>query len=96
MRIYKFGHVLLTLLIATASASLLLADASLGEMQMLAQAVDRKKQEADRLFNQGKKQFSASQFEAALQSWHSSLSIYREIKDSQGEYYASGIIGMTY
>lgn len=93
MRIHKLSSVLLTLLIATTSPPLLTQ--AFGNAQVLAQAVDARKQEADRLNEQGIKQFQTSQFEAALQSWRFSLIIYREIKDRQGEGNALGNIGLA-
>ncbi len=50
----------------------------------VAQSVSDRKAEADRLFEQGKKQFEASQFQQALQSWEQSLAIYLEIGNRQG------------
>ena len=52
--------------------------------ELLAQGIDSRKAEADRLLQQGIKQHKTSQFEAALQSWQQALIIYREIKDRQG------------
>jgi tetratricopeptide (TPR) repeat protein len=53
--------------------------------EAVAQAVDGRKVEADRLLEQGLQQYKASQFEAALQSWEKALKLYREIKDRLGE-----------
>lgn len=63
--------------------------------QVLAQTPDARKAEAARLFQQGNQQFSISQFEAALQSWQQALTIYREIKDRQGEGQSLGNLGFT-
>ena len=46
----------------------------------VAQTVDQRKVEADRLLQQGLQQYEVSQFEVALQSWQQALQIYREIK----------------
>ena len=54
------------------------------------------KAEALKLFEQGKEQFQASQFEAALKSWRQALSIYREIKNRRGEQLTLGNIGLAY
>jgi CHAT domain-containing protein/Flp pilus assembly protein TadD len=62
----------------------------------LAQTPDAREAEADRLFEQGNKQYNASQFEAALQSFQQALKIYREIKNSQGEKWALGNLGLAY
>ncbi|BAY95709.1 MULTISPECIES: CHAT domain-containing protein [unclassified Tolypothrix] len=51
----------------------------------IAQTTNDRKAEADRLLEQGNKQFEMSQFKEALQSWEQSLAIYREIGDRQGE-----------
>jgi hypothetical protein len=51
----------------------------------IAQTLDQRKQEADRLFVQGIEQFEANQIEAALKFWHQSLFIYRAINDELGE-----------
>jgi CHAT domain-containing protein/Flp pilus assembly protein TadD len=52
--------------------------------------------EADRLQQQGNEQYQSSQFEAALQSWQQSLTIYREIKHRQGEGDTLGNLGVAY
>ncbi|MFM7601748.1 MAG: tetratricopeptide repeat protein, partial [Pseudanabaena sp.] len=61
-----------------------------------AQTTQDRQAEADRLFNQGRQQFQISQFEAAFQSWQQALTIYREIKDRQGEGAALGNLGIAY
>jgi len=63
---------------------------------VLAQTSDARKAEADRLFEQGIEQFQTSQYEAALQSWQQALTIYREIKNRQGEGNALGNLGAAY
>ena len=56
----------------------------------VAQTVNDRKAEADRLLEQGRKQFRSSQFKQALQSWEESLAIYREIGDTpEGSSYAN-------
>src|SRR5919199_769231 len=64
--------------------------------QVLAQSVDERKAEGDRLFQQGSQQYGMSQFEAALQSLQQALIIYREIKDHQREGIALSNLGITY
>src|SRR5919202_306820 len=64
--------------------------------QVLAQSVDERKSEGDRLFQQGSQQYGMSQFEAALQSLQQALIIYREIKDHQREGIALSNLGITY
>jgi CHAT domain-containing protein/uncharacterized protein HemY len=62
----------------------------------VAQAIDARKAEADRLLKQGREQYQVSQFEAAIQSWQQALTIYRAIKDRQGEGYTLGNLGNAY
>jgi CHAT domain-containing protein/Flp pilus assembly protein TadD len=64
--------------------------------QVLAQTPDARKAEADRLIQQGNQQLETSQFEAALQSFRQALTIYREIKNRQGEGWALGNLGIAY
>ncbi|HEY9606423.1 MAG TPA: CHAT domain-containing tetratricopeptide repeat protein [Allocoleopsis sp.] len=64
--------------------------------QVLAQTSDDRKAEADRLLQQGIEQFQTSQFEATLQSFQQALTIYREIKNRQGEGWALGNLGNVY
>ena len=53
--------------------------------RVVAQTSDARKAEADRLFQQGLQQGQTSQFQAALESFHQALAIYREIGDRQRE-----------
>ncbi|KAM3090576.1 CHAT domain-containing protein [Phormidesmis sp. 146-35] len=62
----------------------------------IAQTIDARKTEADRLMRQGIRQYRVSQFEAALQSWQQALAMYREIKDRLGEGAALGNLGNAY
>jgi len=64
--------------------------------QVLAQSVEARKAEADRLFQEGHQQYEVSQIEAALQSWQQALIIYREIKDRRGEGQSLGNLGIAY
>ena len=63
---------------------------------VMAQTVEEKKKEADRLLNLGTQQFNVSQFETALKSWQKALQIYREIKDRKWEGSALGGLGIAY
>ncbi len=45
----------------------------------LAQTQSERKEEADRLLQQGIQQFYISQYREALQSWQKALEIYRDI-----------------
>ncbi|MBD2341952.1 CHAT domain-containing protein [Calothrix sp. FACHB-156] len=96
MRSYKIGLGIFVCLLAVVSTSsvfnLPIATAS----RVLAQTADARKAEADRLLQQGIKQYQSSQFTAALQSWEQALSIYREIKDRQGEGQSLGNLGAAY
>jgi CHAT domain-containing protein len=64
--------------------------------QALAQMPDARKAEADRLLQQGNAQSQTNQLEAALQSWQQAITIYREIKDRQGEGLALARLGGAY
>ncbi|HEY9601698.1 MAG TPA: CHAT domain-containing tetratricopeptide repeat protein [Allocoleopsis sp.] len=64
--------------------------------QVLAQSVDERKAEGDRLNEQGIQQAQTGQFEAALQSWQQALTIYQEIKDREGEEQSLGNLGNAY
>ena len=57
---------------------------------------DSKKAEADRIFQQGIRQFQTSQFREALQSWETALRLYRELGDRQGEANSLGNLGNAY
>ncbi len=61
-----------------------------------AQTASDQKAQAGRLLKQGIQQYQISQFEAALQSWERSLTIYRAIKDRWGEGSALGNLGIAY
>ncbi|AOX00222.1 hypothetical protein BJP34_12860 [Moorena producens PAL-8-15-08-1] len=62
----------------------------------LAQTVESRKTEADRLFEQGLEQAKVSQFRKALQSWQRALTIYQEIGDRQGEAFSLNNLGLGY
>jgi CHAT domain-containing protein/Flp pilus assembly protein TadD len=64
--------------------------------QVMAQTPDAQKAEADRLLKKGTEQLNANQSEAALLSFEQALTIYREIKDRQGEGVALGYLGLAY
>jgi CHAT domain-containing protein len=66
--------------------------------ELLAQAPDARKAEADRLFEQGKKLVPGTidQLEAALAPLQQSLSIYQEIGDRRGERAALYYLGTAY
>ncbi|MBD2358130.1 tetratricopeptide repeat protein [Tolypothrix sp. FACHB-123] len=97
MRSCKMGLSVLVCLLAIFSASfgssLLMV---FTESRVLAQTVDARKAEADKLFKQGIQQYQTSLFEAALQSWQQALIIYREIKDRDFENATLGNIGLVY
>ncbi|KST63899.1 hypothetical protein BC008_16265 [Mastigocoleus testarum BC008] len=66
---------------------------------MLAKAQLRsnpQKRKADRLHNQGKRQYRKGQLKAALLSWKQALQIYRKIKDRAGEGSALNNLGLAY
>jgi CHAT domain-containing protein len=63
---------------------------------VVAQTVEEKKKEADRLLQQGIQQFQVSQFTAALESWQQALLLYRKIKNRHGEGNVLGNLGNLY
>ncbi|AFY31639.1 CHAT domain-containing tetratricopeptide repeat protein [Calothrix sp. PCC 7507] len=64
--------------------------------QVLAQTVDTRKTEADRLFDQGLERYKMGQREGALKLWQQALQIYRNIKDRKAEVISLGNMGRTY
>lgn len=56
----------------------------------------RKKAEADRLFQQGIDWYNTSNIREALQSWEQTLALYREIGNRCGEAASLGNMGITY
>ena len=62
----------------------------------VAQTVNDREAEADRLLEQGIKQIENSQFQNALQSWENSLAIYQEIKNRPGIADSLGNLGVAY
>ncbi|XGV97326.1 MAG: tetratricopeptide repeat protein [Leptolyngbya sp. BL-A-14] len=61
----------------------------------VAQTVDGRKVEADRLLNLGLGQHQTGQYEAALHSWEQALLIYRSISDRNGEAQALANLGIV-
>ena len=92
----KLRLITLITLVATLSGAVPNLPVEFTASRVLAQTVDGRKAEADRLLQQGIEQFNISQYETALQSWQQALIIYREIKDRQGESYALGNLGGAY
>ncbi len=97
MGYYKIGRSVLVSLLVVLSASFV-PRLSVGLMTsgVLAQTVDVRKAEADRLLLQGLEQYQTSQFTATSQSWEQALKIYREIKDRKGEGAVLGNLGIVY
>jgi len=62
----------------------------------VAQTNNQREDEADKLVEQGIKQFNASQFNQALQSWTQSLVIYRQIGNRRGVAASLGNMGLAY
>jgi CHAT domain-containing protein len=97
MRSSKVGLSVLVCLLAVFSTSLgSRLPMVFAESRVLAQTVDARRDEADRLLDQGVEQYQTSQFTAALQSWEQALKIYGEIKDRAGEGKALGNLGIAY
>lgn len=51
----------------------------------IAQTINARQAEADRLLKQGLQQYQTSQFQAALNSWQQALQIYRALKNHHKE-----------
>ena len=62
----------------------------------VAQTIDARQAEADRLLQQGIQQYQTSQFQAALNSWQQTLQIYRALKNRGGEGRTLGSLGAAY
>ncbi len=62
----------------------------------VAQTRNSRKAEADRLLDQGSKQFNTSKFQQALLSWKQSLAIYREIGNRKGIAKSLNNLGIAY
>ena len=100
MRQVRFGDtfgIVFALCVVTPCLPISLAS----QQTVMAQTIQDRKAEGDRLFNQGNQQFQISQFqisqfEAAVQSYQQALAIYREIKDRRGEGAALGNLGLAY
>ena len=63
---------------------------------VLAQTVNDHKVKADRLLEQGQKEFDKGGTYKALQYWKQSLTLYQEIGDRQGEAASMGNLGLVY
>ena len=87
---------LITLVATLSGAAVLKLPIAFTASRVLAQTVDGRKAQADRLLQQGIEQLNISQYESALQSWQQALVIYREIKDRRGEGWALGNLGIAY
>ncbi|MEG3849788.1 tetratricopeptide repeat protein, partial [Microcoleus sp. herbarium19] len=66
------------------------------QLPVVAQAIDPRQAEGDRLLQQGIQQYQTGQLRAALNSWEQALQIYRAIKNRQGEGNALGGLGVAY
>ncbi|WP_072621834.1 tetratricopeptide repeat protein [Spirulina major] len=62
----------------------------------IAQTVEERQAETDRLFQQGIQQYRTSQFSVASKSWEQALALYRKIGDRQGEAISFGNLGLAY
>ncbi|KOR34199.1 hypothetical protein AM228_25575, partial [Planktothricoides sp. SR001] len=83
---------LLTSLTLTIPSPLLLGKKFEMGNGVFAQTVTERKAEADRLLNQGRQQYTTSQYQAAIQSLETALNIFREIGDRNEE--GNALIGL--
>ncbi|NEQ64389.1 MAG: CHAT domain-containing protein, partial [Symploca sp. SIO2D2] len=88
--------VLIALPLSFAELWLLDFGVRLPTVEVVAQTVDERKVEADRLLDEGNKQYRVSQFRVALQLWQKALVIYREKGDRQGEANSLNNLGIAY
>jgi CHAT domain-containing protein/tetratricopeptide (TPR) repeat protein len=91
----QLGILALITFLATISAPFNLS-ASFSTTQVLAQTSESRKPEAERLLEQGIQQIDNRQFEKAFQSFQQALTIYRELKDRQGEGTTLANLGNVY
>ena len=99
LTVMKLQKISLTALSAILSISMPLPPnfpAQLTVPQVLAQNPADLTLEAYQLFQKGLGQYQISQYEVALQSWQQALTIYREIKNREGERKALGNLGLAY
>jgi CHAT domain-containing protein len=97
MGYYKIGRSVFVSLLMVLSASFVPSlSMVLMTSRVLAQTVDARKAEADRLLNQGGQQYHEGQFKAALLSWNQALQIYRQINDRAGISSTVGNLGLIY
>lgn len=91
----QLGILALIAFLATTSAPFNLS-ASFSTTQVLAQTSEARKTEAERLLEQGIQQIDNRQIDKAFQSFQQALTIYRELKDRQGEGTALANLGNVY
>lgn len=85
MRLARIGFTALITLVVTVSTPLLLNQtASSSTSGVLALTTDARKAEAEKLLQQGRKQFQTSQFEAAIHSSQQALTSYQDTGDRVG------------
>ncbi len=66
------------------------------QLPVVAQAINPRQAEGDRLIQQGIQQYQTGQVPAALNSWQQALQIYRALKNRLGEGAALGNLGIAY
>jgi tetratricopeptide (TPR) repeat protein len=97
MQLRNISLAILIALVASSATTLSCNVAALSQSKrVLAQSTDIRKQEADKLIQQGVNQCQLSQYEAGLRSFQQALSIYRSIKDRGGEGNALDQMGVVY
>ena len=97
MGYYKIGRSVLVSLLVVLSASFVPSlPMILMTSRVLAETVDARKAEADRLFKQGEQSFQANQVEIALQYFQKALVLYQNIKNRRGECETLLNLGLVY
>ncbi|HIK19320.1 MAG TPA: CHAT domain-containing protein [Leptolyngbyaceae cyanobacterium M33_DOE_097] len=68
----------------------------LSEQIAHAQTRESRQIKAERLLQQGKQQYEAKQYSAAIQTWETALAIYRELRNLPGQANTLQMIGLAY
>jgi CHAT domain-containing protein len=97
MGVYRYSAAMLLSIVLLVTGTAFEGQEGAIGMQPIAQTANKKKAEADRLFEKGNQQYQTSQFQLALKSWQQALQMYRGIRDRKGEVKAlNGLGGAHY
>ena len=96
MKFSRLGLIFLLGVMGSAFAPLILESSLFSVSPLVAQTDQERKEEADRLLNQGIEQYNTSQFQAAFQSWQGALEIYQEIENQARIALSFNNLGLVY